>query len=87
MSGKVIKIERVKSRPGVDEEPYLAVSGYKLADPKFGDIKHHGVNAVYVRTLDEAADLIGRGFSLWMVQKGKRESLISPGSLRIIRAP
>jgi hypothetical protein len=43
------------------------------------------VNAVYVKTLDEAAALISKGFSLWMTSKGKRASLISPQSLRVVR--
>jgi hypothetical protein len=36
-------------------------------------------------TLDEAASLVSRGFSLRMGAKGKPPSLIAPKSLRIVR--
>ena len=86
MPGKVIRIERMNPRPGGVEEPHWTTRGYQLADPKFGDSKHIATNALYVRSLDEVADHLGRGYSLWMTRKGKRPSLISPGSLRVIRA-
>ena len=86
MNGRIIKIERVSPRKGVVEEPEFTTRGYKLGDPKLSSKKHHAENAVYVQTLDEAAVLIGKGFSLWMVAKGKRSSLITPQSLRILRA-
>lgn len=84
MTKRVIRIERVSSRKGVTEEPEVTAKGYKLGDPRFGGKKHHAENATYVRTLEEAAVLIGKGFSLWMGAKDKRGSLISPGSLRIL---
>ena len=87
MSERVIRIERVSPRKGVVEEPVWTSKGYQLADPSHGAQKHHAKHAVHVRTLDEAAQLIGKGFSLWMVAKEKRSSLISPQSLRIVRAP
>ena len=86
MSERVIRIERVSPRKGVVEEPVWASKGYQLADPAHGAQKHHAKHAVHVKTLDEAAQLIGKGFSLWMVAKGKRSSLISPQSLRIVHA-
>ena len=86
MSGRVIKIERISPRKGVIEEPEFSTRGYKLGDPKLGTKKHHAEGAVYVKTLDEVANLIGQGFSLWMGAKGKRGSLIAPHSLRILRA-
>lgn len=86
MSDRILRIERISPRKGVVEEPEFSTRGYKLGDPKLGNRKHHAENAVYVRTLEEAADLIGKGFSLWMVAKGKRGSLIAPQSLRILRA-
>lgn len=86
MSGAVLKIERVSPRKGVVEEPEVTGRGYRLGDPRYGKMKHHAEHSVYVRTLDEAAVLIGRGFSLWMTAKGKRASLIAPQSLRILRA-
>ena len=83
---KVIRIERTVPRKGVVEEPYISRRGYKLGDPKFGDEKHEAKNATFVKTLEEVADLIDKGFSLWMTAKGKRPSLISPASLRVIRS-
>ncbi|MDU8912485.1 hypothetical protein [Aestuariicoccus sp. MJ-SS9] len=68
------------------EEPQFTAKGYKLGDPAHGQRKHHAEHAVYVKTLDAAAALIERGFSLWMGSQGKRASLISPESLRIVRA-
>ena len=86
MVGQVIRIERVSPRAGMVEEPQFTVKGYKLSDPAHGKQKHHAEHAVYVKTLDDAAVLIGKGFSLWMGAQGKRASLISPESLRIVRA-
>lgn len=86
MSGRVIRIERISSRSGVVEEPVVTTKGYQLADPAHGKHKHHAEHATYVTTLDEAAAMIERGFSLRMGAKGKAPSLIAPKSLRIVRA-
>lgn len=86
MNGRVIRIERVSPRKGVIEEPEITAKGYKLGDPAHGKLRHHADHAVHVKTLDEAAMLIRKGFSLWMGAKGKRSSLIAPQSLRIVRA-
>ena len=86
MNERVIRIERVSQRKGVVEEPVLTSKGYQLADPALGAQKHHAKHAVHVKTLDEVAQLIGKGFSLWMVANGKRSSLISPQSSRIVNA-
>lgn len=86
MTRKVLRIERKTPRPGGIEEPHWTTRGYQLADPKHGNVKHHAAHAIFVRTLEEAADLLDRGYSLWMTRAGKRPSLISPGSLRIVRA-
>ncbi|PZO63213.1 MAG: hypothetical protein DI498_13810 [Paracoccus denitrificans] len=86
MPGKVVRIERTKPRGGKQEAPWLTPSGYCLGDPRHGNEKHHERNAVYVRTLDEAADLVARGFSLRMTGAGKVPSLISPAGLRIVRS-
>jgi hypothetical protein len=85
MNGKVIRIERVKPRDGIVEEPEFGARGYCLGDPKFGSVKHHVKNAVFVKSLDEAAELVSAGFSLRMTGKGKRPSLVSPNGLRIVR--
>jgi hypothetical protein len=83
---KVIRIERISPRPGGVESPHWSKRGFQLADPENGGDKHLAEHAHYVRTLDEAAELIERGFSLRMTGRGKRASLISPRSLRIVRA-
>lgn len=85
MAGRVIRIERVSSRVSSVEEPVVTSKGYQLADPAHGKHKHHAEHATYVRTLDEAAALVSRGFSLRMGAKGKSPSLIAPKSLRIVR--
>lgn len=86
MSGRVIRIERISSRGGVVEEPAVTTRGYQLADPAHGRHRHHAEHATYVKTLDAAAAMIERGFSLRMGAKGKAPSLIAPKSLRIVRA-
>ena len=86
MTTNVIKIERVSPRGGIAEEPVWSAKGYCLGDPKFGAEKHHAKNSVFVKTLDEAAELISKGFSLRMVGKGHRASLVSPKGLRVVRA-
>ncbi|MFN6925019.1 MAG: hypothetical protein ACK4P8_05155 [Tabrizicola sp.] len=85
MAGSVIRIERVSPRGGCVEEPVVTAKGYQLADPAHGKQKHHARHATYVRTLEEAAALVERGFSLRMGAKGKPPSLIAPKSLRIVR--
>jgi len=82
---KVIAIKRKNPRPGGDEAPLLTPKGFKLAAPHFGNKKHHGKNAEYARTLEDAAELISKGYSIWMTRPGKRESLICPSSLEILR--
>ena len=84
MTASVIRIERVSPRPGVVEEPEFTTKGYRLGDPAHGTHKHHAEYSVHVRTLDEAAELLGKGYSLWMGAKGKRASLIAPKSLRVV---
>lgn len=86
MRGTVISIERISSRDGITEVPVLTARGYQLGDPAHGALKHHAEHAVHVQTLEEAAELIERGFSLRMGAKGKSPSLIAPKSLRIVRA-
>ena len=71
MAGRVIRIERVAPRKGVVEAPVRTEKGYQLADPAHGADKHKVAHAVYVETLEEAASLIARGFSLRM---GPREN-------------
>lgn len=60
MQGRVIRIERVAPREGVTDEPEVTTKGYRLGDPAIGKRKHHAEHSVFVRTLDEAADLCRR---------------------------
>ena len=81
-----VTIERLRPLGGITEQPLHEQKGFKLADPERGDEMHHAKHTIHVGTLEKAADLVKRaGFSIWMVCKGKRASLISPASLRIIR--
>jgi hypothetical protein len=86
MTGKEIRIERLNPRGGVVEEPVVNAQGYCLGDPKFGPKNKLAAHAVYVKTLAEAAEIVDAGFSLRMASEGKRGSLISPASLRVIRS-
>jgi len=83
-----VRIERKFPRKGITEEPLLTPKGYKLADPAFGEHRHHAPHAIFVKSLEDAADAVERGLSLWMkdiAPNGKRESLISAASLKVIR--
>lgn len=81
---KVLRIERVAPPDGPPEVPFKTPRGYKLANPSGGAKRHHAKHAVFVETLSEAAELMSRGYPLWMKQDGKRETLISPSSLRVV---
>ena len=70
MSGHVIRIERISSRSGVVEEPAVTNRGYQLADPAHGKHKHHAEHATYVKTLDEAAAMIGEYCSRLCILEG-----------------
>lgn len=85
MRRTVVRIERVAPRDGLAEEPELTRRGYKLGDPRLGHRRHHAEHAVFVTSLDEVAEMLQQGFALWMVAPGRRASLISPKSLRIVR--
>ena len=81
-----VRIERTKPRCSDGEQPACTSRGYQLADPRLGSEWHYVKNAIYVQSLDEAADLIqNRGFAIRMVCQGKVPSLIRPSGLRIIR--
>ena len=86
MTGKELRIERLNPRNGSAEEPAFSTRGYCLGDRKFGPDKHHAEHAVYVKTLADAAELVAARYSLRMARAGKRGSLISPASLRVIRS-
>ena len=84
---KVVKIERTVPPKGPPEEPFRVPSGdFKMADPSIGKKRHHAEYAIFARSLDDVADHLARGRSLWMKQPGKRETLICAASLRVFRA-
>ena len=60
--------------------------GYELADHRIPEHRHHVANSTFVRSLEEAAYLVEQGYAIRMGAPGKRASLISPASLRIVRS-
>jgi hypothetical protein len=75
-----------ETAPGGADAPWWYTQGYQLADPSPGVEWHHVENAVFVQSLEKAADLIGRrGFAIRMGREGLRPSLIRPSGLRITR--
>jgi hypothetical protein len=84
---KIVKIERTVAPKGLPEEPFRNPSGaFKMADPSFGKKRHHAKHAIFVKSLNDVADHLDSGYSLWMKQPGKRETLICAASLRVIQA-
>jgi hypothetical protein len=81
-----VKIERIHSRSGVFEKPVKTDRGYELVDRRITGKKNKVENSTFVRSLEEAAYLVDQGFAIRMGAAGKRPSLISPQSLRIVRA-
>ena len=80
-----IKIERHKPPDGPTEMPFLTSKGYKMADPSLGGDRHHIEHAKYEATLNDVIARLLQGWSLWMKQPGKRETLISASSLNFPR--
>jgi hypothetical protein len=80
------KIERLEARDGLDEQPVETERGFELVDGRIPDERHHVKNSTFVRSIDEAAYLVEQGYWIRMGAPGKRASLISPASLRIIRS-
>ncbi|MCC6921337.1 MAG: hypothetical protein IT548_19260 [Alphaproteobacteria bacterium] len=82
----LVSIRRKFPRKGLPETPARTARGYQLASPKLdAKAKNKVEHATFVRTLEEAADLIDQGYLIWMVADGKRASLIIPQSLVITR--
>jgi hypothetical protein len=79
-----VTIERISPRPGVKEHPIETDRGFELADRRISQQINKVENATFVRSLEEAAYLVEQGFAIRMGAMGKRSSLISPKSLRII---
>lgn len=80
-----LRIERLKPRDGLEEKPAESERGYELVDGRIPDEKHHVKHSTFVRSLSEAAYLVEQGYWIRMSAPGKRASLISPKSLRIVR--
>ena len=81
---KVERIERTSPPKGPPSKVFVTSHGFQMADPSIGKNRHHSEHAIYVRTLDEVDLNLKKGYYLWMKQEGKRQTLISPGSLRVI---
>jgi hypothetical protein len=80
-----VKIVRIRPRAGVVEEPIESDRGFELVDRRISGQKNKVENSTFVRAIGEAAYLVEQGFAIRMGAPGKRPSLISPQSLRIIR--
>jgi hypothetical protein len=80
------RIERLNPRDGLDEQPVETERGYELVDPRIPHDKHHVKNSTFLRTIEEVAYLVEQGFSVRMGVAGKRASLISSDSLKIVRS-
>jgi hypothetical protein len=81
-----IRIERINPRKGLDEKPIETERGFELVDRRIPEDRHHVRNSTFVRSIEEAAYLVEQGFAIRMGAPGKRPSLISPDSLRIVRS-
>lgn len=82
-----VRIERRKPRRGCHEHPVRTGRGYELVDPPNVGRKNKVEDATFVKTLEEAADLIEKyGYSIRMGCRDKRPSLISPSGLHITRS-
>jgi hypothetical protein len=80
-----VEIMRIHPRPGAVEAPIQSDRGFELVDRRISGQKNKVENSTFVRSVDEAAYLVEQGFAIRMGATGKRPSLISPQSLRIIR--
>lgn len=81
-----IRIERIQPRDGLKEEPIETDRGFELVDPRIPSDRHHVKNSTFVKSIEEAAYLVEQGFSIRMTAPGKRPSLISSQSLRVVRS-
>lgn len=79
-----VSITRTNPRSGRVERPWRNREDvFVLGDPAHGAQKHHDKFAVKVRTLEEVAALVERGFSVRMTDGESPPSLISPDSLLV----
>jgi hypothetical protein len=81
---KVNYISRKLPPKGAPEVPFETPRGFKMADPTIGPNRHIAKHSIYVATLEEVAEKLARGLSLWMKQAEKRETLIKHSSLQIV---
>jgi hypothetical protein len=79
-----IRITRINPRTKQVERPWRNRDDvFVLGDPAHGAQKHHDKFAVKVKTIEEVAAYIGRGFSVRMTDGESPPSLISPDSLTV----
>ena len=75
-----ISILRTHPRPGSQEHPVRTRRGYELVVGRKNKVE----DATFVKTLEEAADLIEHhGYAIRIGCRGKRPSLISPSGLLV----
>lgn len=79
-----VRIER-KSPRHPDEAPVETSRGYELVDQRNSGQKNKVENSTFVRSIEEAAYLVEQGFAIRMGAPGLRASLVSAGSVRIVR--
>ena len=79
-----VRIERVRPRGGLNEQPVESPKGYELVDRRIPERRHYVENSTFVRSIEEAAHLVEQGYAIRMSAPGKRASLISPGGLKVV---
>ena len=83
---RAISIERVEPRTGRLDQIFLYKKGYGLVSPAIpSKIENLVKNCKFVKTIKEAADLIGEGFYARMGENYRTASLIMPSMTRVVR--
>jgi hypothetical protein len=83
---RALKIEVMQS-PRTEAEAIVGRQrGYLVVDPANGSAQTNIECAMFVPTLEEAADAICHGFSLWVIEQGHGAVLVPPERLRIVYA-
>ena len=78
-----ITIARRNPPAGLVEKPLITSRGFKMADPRNGENRHHAKFAIHVPTPEGVVAGLKKGWLLWMKQDGKRATLISSASLTV----
>ncbi len=84
MTDRVASIFRKKPRGSAPERPVKFKQGYRLRPPGLtGNDRNRIEHAVHVATLEEVADLLTKGHSVWVGAEGQKRSLVSLSGLEI----